>query len=85
MMTQTASPSPHDEVEDRLVVRFTQTEGAHLVRPVGEIDIATCAILDERLRTVDGAVVVDLTWVTFIADDPKTRHEQTNHRAKPIA
>lgn len=47
---------------------MTDGPGVHVVRPVGELDIATADELDRRLRAVpvEDHLVVDLAEVTFV-------------------
>ena len=52
--------------DDRFAITTGQADGITVVRPRGEIDLATSSQLRQQLDTCDCAVVLDLADVTFL-------------------
>jgi anti-anti-sigma factor len=49
-----------------LTVRVDQADGVCTVHLIGEVDLSTVGLLIRELERVDGEVVIDLAWLTFI-------------------
>jgi len=69
-----AGESPRSAHEQRLVVGSHKDGDLRTVRAVGELDLATAPLLEERLRQTfehhAGPTVLDLTEVILIGCEP---------------
>ena len=53
--------------EEVFEVTTEELDDTWVVRPVGDVDVATAPFLRAHLTPIDGKLIVDLTGVTFLS------------------